>query len=329
MQIIPSGIGLGHSDKVRVLCFDATSKNAFSGGWDHTILKWQMSQALQPPLMRSNPPTLSPTLKFIGHQSSISALVYWTSQGILISGDKQGFIFFWNPKNGDLLAKIPTTHPKITALYLDSAENLLYSGGSDGIIRSWRFIGDNFKFSEGDFPQLKLSREYHGPKSPIHVIRVDPIRKLVICSGDELNIYFWQINAPDGPAFIYALEKTIFSFDIDPIRSQLIGGGQKKKLSIIDYSSHPQEYSLITKAPISHVLYIPTQQSWIAFDFNASLYILQDNAITSRLDDILASNSMIFPAFDSTGEILVLSADTDEKKDENYSIRFYWVKWEK
>ncbi len=220
MQIFPIGIGLGHSDKVRVLCFDETSENVFSAGWDCTILKWSISQTLQSPLMGPNPPTLSPILKFFGHQSSISALVYWPSQGILISGDKQGFIFFWNPKNGELLAKIPSTHPKITALYLDNAENVLYSGGSDGIIRSWRFTGDNFKFSEGNIPPLKLFHEYHGPKHPIHVIRVDPIRNLVICSGDELNIYFWQIYTPDRPTFIYALEKTIFSFDIDASQSR-------------------------------------------------------------------------------------------------------------
>ena len=142
MQIIPIGVGSGHSDKVRILCFDATSENVFSAGWDRTILKWSLSQALQSPLIGSNSPVHLPVLKFIGHQSSISALIYWLSRNILISGDKQGFIFFWNPENGALLAKIKTPHPKITALFLDNPQNILYSGGSDGIIRSWLQHGE-------------------------------------------------------------------------------------------------------------------------------------------------------------------------------------------
>ncbi|MHA1610793.1 MAG: hypothetical protein ACTSVZ_12375 [Promethearchaeota archaeon] len=335
MKIIPCGLGLGHTDKVRVLCFDDSSKNVFSAGWDRTILKWQIPTfqlnlpnlpnppIFQPPLAVTNFVAALPVLKFIGHSASISALVFWESQRILISGDKLGFIFFWNPENGELLAKIPTPHPKITALFIDTAQDLIYSGGSDGIIRTWWFNGDNSDISMENFPTLNLFREYHGPKHSIHVIRVDPLKKMVIASGDESNIYFWQRDDPDHSLLKHTSEKTIFSFDIDPNQSLLIGGGQKKKFQIVEYSIPTQRHSLITKAPISHILYLQTRNLWIAFDFNASIYLLEKYSITSVLDDVLGVDSMVFPAFDLTEEILVLSADTDE----GYSLRFYWVKW--
>lgn len=287
--------GSGHRDKVRAFCFDPHSPLCYSSGWDGTVRQWDLatideggsslegtdeivmlpSKCIYPP---SNLPSLAPSEpsphNFSVNQDSlmsnpaITTLIFGVSLNLIIFGDKAGYIRIWDPDTHSLQGSLKTPHPEISALYIDESHNILYSGGSDGIICAWHVSSQPQNASRDRSLNLRLHLAYYGPKQAIHCIHLDALHSLLLCSGDESDLYVWRLSSPNIPLHIIRYpEKKIFSFDIYSEKSHLVCVGQKKAVYVIDYRRNELLRKIAVSSPLSLIEFDFIHQSWLGVDF--------------------------------------------------------------
>ncbi len=82
----------------------------------------------------------------------------------IVSGWSDDTIRFFNPKTGKKINEISNAHNgKVTALTSNTGSDLLFSGGEDGRIRSWKLEKERFGIIDNIFS---------GHKSMVHYLKL-------------------------------------------------------------------------------------------------------------------------------------------------------------
>jgi WD40 repeat protein/transcriptional regulator with XRE-family HTH domain len=120
-----------------------------------------------------------------GHHGIVNGIV-WTPQGCRLvscsSEEGKGELYVWNVKRGEREQCIAGFPGVVFAIAWDATENLLISGGSDGVLRWW------------DVQSGDCVRERATHHETIHALRISPDgRKLASCSDDGA-IMIWDLR---------------------------------------------------------------------------------------------------------------------------------------
>ncbi|KAI8926444.1 WD40-repeat-containing domain protein [Entophlyctis helioformis] len=152
---LPSGESFetltGHSAEVTSLI--VAHGYLFSAGNDQVVYQWDLGN-------------YSRVKAFSGHTGYVSSLAWYVppngGDGVLVSGSWDGTVRIWDPTSGRCVHKIQVHNKSVGAVEVDNSRSILFTGTSDGLIKSW-------DLGVLDVPCTSLSGEplqsFHTPNS--------------------------------------------------------------------------------------------------------------------------------------------------------------------
>ena len=152
----------GHPGSIKSLFVaDTDRKYVFSGSYDTTIRRWHVGSSGCHQIMH-------------GHKKSIITLDY--SNGILVSGSKDGLVKIWNIQNGKNVCSF--RHAKsafVTSVKIQ--ENLIVSSCDRGVIKLW------------DLNSRKLLKTLLGHTSAVAQVSMD--RHYIVSASHDEYVFAW------------------------------------------------------------------------------------------------------------------------------------------
>ncbi|KAI5787061.1 WD40-repeat-containing domain protein [Geopyxis carbonaria] len=127
----------GHSSPATSLALNSSGSLLFSGGWDKTIICWNVE-------------TCEQTHRFIGHSDFVKSIIFIpcppsssTPGGILLSGSSDTCIIIWNAISGERLHVLRGHTRAVSTFAIDPVAStekqvIVYTAGSEREIRTWR-----------------------------------------------------------------------------------------------------------------------------------------------------------------------------------------------
>ncbi len=117
-----------HTSAITRLVQHPVNAQLYSASVDGTIAHWNLN-------------TGRLLGRFIGHEAPVRALAIDTMGEQLLSGAQNGSLVLWNTASGSILREFNTPNNGVWSVGFGSDE-LLLSGGQDGLLREWRVNGD-------------------------------------------------------------------------------------------------------------------------------------------------------------------------------------------
>jgi WD40 repeat protein len=101
--------------------------------------------------------------------------------GRYIAAGISNSVYIWDTVTGTHPVVRTTRGHDVQALQFTPDGSFLLSGGSDGVVRSWRTVGG------------KQGRSYRGHNSAITGIAFDPLNGYIVSSGEDNKVVFWDL----------------------------------------------------------------------------------------------------------------------------------------
>jgi len=116
-----------------------------------------------------------------GQDKTIKSLAF-SHDGKTIAGGGEGFIYFWNVENGELIHKVEEDlYGVVSSLDFSPDDTMVVSGSADGIVRIW------------DASSVTLLKELMGHSSPIFGICFSPDGENIASGANEGTIILWGL----------------------------------------------------------------------------------------------------------------------------------------
>ncbi len=137
-------------------------------GTSQGILKWETATGLWLPT-------------FGGQEKTVKTLAF-SHDGKIVAGGGDGFIFFWNMENGELINQVDGGgFGIVNSLDFSPDDSLLVSGSNDGIVRIW------------DVFSASMIRELTGHTSSIFGVCFSPDGQNIASGANEGSILIWGL----------------------------------------------------------------------------------------------------------------------------------------
>jgi WD40 repeat protein len=101
--------------------------------------------------------------------------------GRYIAAGVSNSVYIWDTVTGTHPVVKTTRGHDVQALQFTPDGSSLLSGGSDGVVRSWRTVGG------------QQGRSYRGHNSAVTGIAIDPLNGYVVSSGEDNKVVFWDL----------------------------------------------------------------------------------------------------------------------------------------
>lgn len=172
--------------------------------------------------------------KLQGHQSEVTYLAFNTEKQLLVSGDMNGKLIFWNPNEGRQLHSTHYHSKKITDIQFDPQQKVMAVASYDGKITLWD-IASRRRLKEYKLPSVSPYSRYNGNEPTF-----------VRFSADGQTLYFGGYNrkitkvnrADDTTEEIYYDAKNAITTAVITPDNRFLAFGNGGTISFIDLSTH-------------------------------------------------------------------------------------------
>jgi len=183
---------LGHTDWVNTIATHPNSNILASGGWDNTVILWDISDPSLPEIIK----TLSE------HTSSVESVAF-SSDGKTLASSSFDSLILWDisdPSDPKLLGKIDGDYSDLLFTHNDT---ILSSIKYDENITGSAVL---FNVSNKKSP-VEVSRFDSGDKTVgMTNLAINPAKNLLFSSLENGNILEWDITDPNNPALLFTIE---------------------------------------------------------------------------------------------------------------------------
>ena len=127
----------GHKRGVFSVKFSPKEGFLASGSFDNTIKLWSLRnfECLMVLSLLFSESYLRKT--FQGHENPVYKVIFMSSGTQLVSADNEGLVKIWTIKSGECEATLDNHTERVWSIALNGAQNILASGGGDGVITFW------------------------------------------------------------------------------------------------------------------------------------------------------------------------------------------------
>ncbi len=272
----------GHTASARSVAFSPDGKRAASGGWDNTVLVWDMmtGQPAFPPLT--------------GPADDVNAVVFSPDGRRLAAGSKDGSIYQWDAANGRLIRQPLASGAAVWSLAFSPAGDTLAVGRADGLIDFWDpAVGDRQRESIAAHED-----------AIVYSLAFDPTGEYLASGGADNRVRLWAAatGEPVGdmpPEHINWVMSVAFS----PDGSLVASGGADRQMVLWDVVSGQPVGQIAT----DHTDWVTS----VAFDPTGTLLVSGSSDGLIKLWDVLTGQPVTSPLAGNTDKVWSVAFSPD------------------
>jgi cytochrome c len=176
MSILPAAAQLrGHGGPVRALVISADGRNAVSGSFDSSAIRWSLERGAATEVLRF-------------HEGAVNAVALLTDGRVATSGE-DGRIAIWKPGESAPSTVLAGHRGPVVALAVSDDQRLLASASWDHTARLWPLAGG-------------APRVLEGHDQNINGIAFTPDGRDVVTAGYDATLRIWPLAASGAPVII-------------------------------------------------------------------------------------------------------------------------------
>jgi cytochrome c len=259
--LLPIAIGAaqaqlrGHGGPVRALAISPDGKEAISGSFDTSAIRWSLERNVAEQVMRF-------------HDNAVNA-VTWLTDGRIVTAGADAHIAIWTPGKPDPDAVLDGHTGPIASLAVSPDGKWLASASWDHSVRLWPLGGGAPRVLEG-----------HGQN--VNGVAFSPDGRDLVSAGYDATVRIWRLS--DGSVSVHTLPTPLNSVVIAP-DGEIVTAGADGKVYFLSPQGEPRGDLQASPTPIIAVAVSPDSKLVAAAGIRGSVAIIerQERKLTRTL----------------------------------------------
>ena len=249
--LLPIAIGAaqaqlrGHGGPVRALAISPDGKEAISGSFDTSAIRWSLERNVAEQVMRF-------------HDNAVNA-VTWLTDGRIVTAGADAHIAIWTPGKPDPDAVLDGHTGPIASLAVSPDGKWLASASWDHSVRLWPLGGGAPRVLEG-----------HGQN--VNGVAFSPDGRDLVSAGYDATVRIWRLS--DGSVSVHTLPTPLNSVVIAP-DGEIVTAGADGKVYFLSPQGEPRGDLRASPTPIIAVAVSPDGKLVAAAGIRGSVAIIE------------------------------------------------------
>jgi cytochrome c len=249
--LLPIAIGAaqaqlrGHGGPVRALAISPDGKEAISGSFDTSAIRWSLERNVAEQVMRF-------------HDNAVNA-VTWLTDGRIVTAGADAHIAIWTPGKPDPDAVFDGHTGPIASLAVSPDGKWLASASWDHSVRLWPLGGGAPRVLEG-----------HGQN--VNGVAFSPDGRDLVSAGYDATLRIWRLS--DGSVSVHTLPTPLNSVAIAP-DGEIVAAGADGKVYFLSPQGEPRGDLQASPTPIIAVAVSPDGKLVAAAGIRGSVAIIE------------------------------------------------------